>query len=174
MIMIRNLLAGAAALALMTGAAYAQDSNYYSSTRTVTQTSPFGLSRVVTTTTSEAPPVVPPPLSGDDEAYDDATNAVAGPQQPPPPDYAQTTTTTEYGPDGVETQRTERYHRQQTLYDGNGALSAHTTTTRTNSVTYGPAPVYMPNAAAVGPSPSIEMPPPFRLTTVTTNTTTDE
>jgi hypothetical protein len=93
------------------------------------------------------------------------------PTDSPPPDYAQTTTTTEYGPDGVETRRTERYQRQQTLYDRNGALSAHTTTTRTDSETYGPAPVYMPNAAVVGPSPSIDMPPPYRHTTVITNTT---
>jgi hypothetical protein len=140
--MIRNLLAGATALTLMTGAAYAQDSTYYSNTRSVTQTSPFGSSRTVTTTTSQAP-----------SANDAADGVAASP--PPPPDYARTTTTTEYGPDGVATRRT-------------------TTTTRTDSMTYGPAPVYRPNAGAVGPSPRIDMPPPYRQTVITNTTTGDQ
>jgi hypothetical protein len=179
MVMIRHLLVGAAALTLMTGGASAQDSTYYSNTRTVTQTNPFGSSRTVTTTTSQALPLP----SGDDGTDYDSANAVADlppppeappPNYAPPPDYARTTTTTEYGPNGVETQRTDRYQRQQGLYDPNGELSTHTTTTRTNSVTYGPPPVYTPNAAAVGPSPSIEMPPPYGQTTVITHSTTDE
>jgi hypothetical protein len=145
--MIRNLLAGATALTLITAGAYAQDSTYYSNTRTVTQTSPFGSSRTVTTTTSEPP-----------QADYDGANAVADlppPPESPPPDYARTTTTTEYGPNGLETRRT-------------------TTTTRTDSFTYGAAPVYRPNAAAVGPSPNIDMPPSYRQTVITHMTTGDE
>jgi hypothetical protein len=177
--MIRQLLLGAAALTLMTGAAYAQDSTYYYNTRTVTQTTPFGSSRTVTTTTSQALPLP----SGNDGADYDSANAAADlppppaappPNYAPPPDYAHTTTTTEYGPNGVETQRTDRYLRQQSPYDPNGELSTHTTTTRTNNVTYGPPPVYSPNAAAAGPSPGIDMPRPYGQTTVITHSTTDE
>lgn len=177
--MIRPLLAGAAALTLMTGAAYAQDSTYYSNTRTVTQTTPFGSSRTVTTTTSQAPQPLPYGASGDD--YDSAVAdlppapAAPPPNYAPPPDYARSTTTTQYGPNGVETQRTDRYQSQQGLYDPNGELSTHTTTTRTNSMTYGPPTVYTPNPATVGPSPTIDMPPrPYGQTTVITHSTTDE
>ncbi len=138
----------------------------------MTQTNPFGSSRTVTTTTSQALPLP----SGDDGADYDSANAVADlppPPEAPPPDYARTTTTTEYGPNGVETERTDRYQRQQSPYP-NGELSTHTTTTRTNGVTYGPPPVYTPNAAAAGPAPSIDMPPPYGQTTVITHSTTDE
>ena len=90
----------------------------------------------------------------------------------PPPDYQRTTTY--YGPDGVRTQHIERVRRRQIFYDGNGQLSAHTTTTRTHSVTYGPAPVYAPAPIAAVPAPAMDLPPNQYSTTTTTVTHEEE
>jgi hypothetical protein len=174
--MIRNLLTGVAALALMTGAAYAQDSNYYSDTRSVTSTTPFGSSRTVTTTTSQAAapvgedvdaaPMPPPPPPGYDEQSADLGDA-----PPPPPNYRSETTTRQLDPYGNEIDRTQTVQKRQTFYDGDGELTARTTTqTRNRVTTYGPPVVYRPSAAMVGPSPSTDLPPYQRTTTTTTIT----
>lgn len=187
--MFRTLLAAVAGLALMTGAVFAQDSSYYNR-RTETVTTPFGASQTTTTTTSHAqapidedidaeqappPPVAaaPPPPPPPAPAYDEQS-ADAG--APPPGDYDQTTTTRRIGPDGVETEQTDRYRQRQTFYDNDEELGARTMTTQTHShaTTYGPAPVYVPNTVAAGPSPDVDLPPYPRRTTTTTTTTTDD
>lgn len=191
--MLRSLMGGVAVLALIAGTAYAQDSNstYYS--RTITQTSPFGASRSTTTTTtrSEAPMAdgddvdadVPPPMAavpppppppGYDRGYDEQS-ADIGPAPPPPgavgPGSEETTTTRRYDPDGSET---HTYQRRQTYYDGDGQLSARTTTqTRSHVMGYGPPVVYAPTQDAAGPSPSLDL-PPRQYNTTTTTVTHDE
>ena len=172
--MIRNLLAGVAALALMTGAAYAQDSNYYSDTRSVTSTTPFGSSRTVTTTTSrslapagddvDAAQMPPPPPVGYDEQSADISDSDA----PPPPTYRRETTTRQFDPYGNEVDRTDTVQKRQSFYDGDGELSAHTTTqTQSRVTTYGPPVVYRPSAVVAGPSPSMDLPPYQRTMTTT-------
>jgi hypothetical protein len=174
MSMIRNLCAGVAALALMTGAAYAQDSGFYQQ-RTVTTTTPFGESRTTTTTTAapvEVPPpppiaLAPPPPMTEEQSADIVAEPVPGPA----PNYDRVTTTRQIGPDGVEIRRNDRVERRQSFYDGDGELSARTTTrTRSSTTTYGPAPVYRPNPAAAGFAPAVELPPYPNRTTVTTTT----
>lgn len=189
--MVRSLLASVAAIALMTGAAYAQDSNttYYS--RTITNSTPFGSSRTTTVTTSqapavdedidaEAPPPPPPPMAEapppPPRVYDEQSADIGEP--PPPPDeaptYSRETTTRQINPDGTALNRTDTVQRRQTFYDNDRQLSARTTTeTHSNIVTYGPPVVYAPNAAAAGPSPSVVL-PPDRYTTTTTTIRRDE
>ncbi len=183
--MVRNLLAGMAALALMSGAAFAQDSTYYRRTETVS--TPFGTSETRTTTTrthsapnyeedmdaAQAPP--PGPVVQQPPIYDEQSADVGTPPPPEPPsNYDQVTTTRRIGPDGVETRRTDSYRKRQTFYDANGELSARTTTTtKSDSTRYGPAPVYTPNPVAAGPAPSVDL-PPYRSRTTTTTTTTED
>ncbi len=149
--MFRSLSAGVAALALMSGAAFAQDSTYYNR-RTETVTTPFGSSQTTTITTSQTPAP-----SDDDVGVGAPPPQMAEVPPPPPGDYDQTTTTRRIGPDGMETERTDRYGRHQTFYDSNEELNARTTTTQTHT-TYGPAPVDVP---------------PYSERTTTTTTTED-
>lgn len=182
--MVRSLLASVAAIALMTGAAYAQDSNttYYS--RTITNSTPFGASRTTTVTTSQARVVeedvdaeAPPPAPLADapppppRAYDEQSADIGDP--PPPSDeapiYRRETTTRQINPDGSAMNRTDTVQKRQTFYDNDQQLSAHSTTeTHSNIVTYGPPVVYAPNAGAAGPSPVVVLPPDQYRTTTTT------
>ncbi len=187
--MIRSLMVGVAAVALLTGAAYAQDSTYYNR-RTETVTTPFGSSQTVTTTTSHAQPPIdedadvavpppPPPVAAappPPPAYDEQSADIGEPPPPPPPpgNYDRTMTTRQIGPDGVESDRTDSYRQHQTFYDANEELGVRTTRTRTHATSYGPAPVYAPNSVAAGPSPDIDLPPYQRRTTTTTTTTTED
>jgi len=184
--MLRSLMGGVAAIAMVAGTACAQDSGnstYYS--RTITQTSPFGTSRSTTTTTSrsQAPMV---DEDADADADDGPPPAMAAVPPPPPPGYErsydeqsadvgpsseETTTTHRVDPDGSET---HIYQRRQTFTGQDQQLGARTTTqTRTHVTSSGPPVVYAPTQVAPGPAPVMNL-PPHQYSTTTTTVTHDE
>jgi YD repeat-containing protein len=165
--MIRNLLAGAAAFALMTGAALAQDGY---SAATQSRMPPNEVSATTVLTSQGAGKLPPLPAS-------DAANAAPGPVGP---NFRRTTTTRHYDTDGSETWRTdtvERHH--QVVYDANGQPTERTTVDTKHSLTFYPPqilPAAPPPVAYLGPTPVFAAPPP--MTTYypesSTQTTTTE
>jgi hypothetical protein len=117
--MIRYLFVSAAALALMTGGALAQNS--YSQSTTVTQSPP-------------AMSATPPDQSASAPADTDA------------PDYSKTTTTRTIDANGVETNSSESVRKSQSVNDENGELRSRTTVERSNSTsTVAPPGAMMPS-----------------------------
>jgi YD repeat-containing protein len=131
--MIRNLLAGAGVLALMTGAAFAQET-YSTTTTSVTAPPEASTTTIVSSRELPPPPIAaPPPL------------AAPLPPEAAAPDYSRTTTTRHFDASGAETARTDTYRRQhQVFYNADGQLTARTTLQTDSRVTNFPPPIPMP------------------------------
>jgi hypothetical protein len=159
--MIRYIIAGVAAIALTTGAAFAQDS--YSTTTTMTRS-------------ADVPTLAPEPLAPPIPLV-----AQPGPA-PVGPSYSERSISDDYDWNGMATQRRQQDEtRQRTFYDHDGELSAHTTTTHRewrSSTSIAPAPVdtrttvtrEWRSGAAPAPVPVIPSPvPPVSTRTTTTH-----
>ncbi|HEX4114142.1 MAG TPA: hypothetical protein VH020_16535 [Stellaceae bacterium] len=169
--MIRSLIGGVAAIALLAGVAHAQDSTTYYNRTTTTTTFPFGETYRSTTTTTapsapvnedvEAQPMPPPPPMAEIPPPPDEQSADIGVPPPPPPGsapgYTRETTTRQVDPYGNETDRTDTVQQNRSYYDESSNANTQTRSTVTN---YAPSP----------PLPLV----PGQTTTTTTTTTDDD